>query len=290
MNTTTTLPSRSPSFFIVGAAKAGTTSLWDYLGQHPQIFMTKEIQFKELGYYCDSYGVSDRQEYSSFFSGSQEGQLIGEACTAYLSSPESASRIKQDVPDAKIIIMLRDPVKRAYSLYSWMSVEGYEPAPTFESALEAERKRLNGSDFINIDEKVIMDRVKTYYKDYFYFNTGIYFEQIRKYFEVFGRENCFVILLDDLKTAPFDVLTNVFNYLGVDPSFKPKLGIKNKGMAARFKGLQFYLKQRLPDHLKFFGLSAKRAANLQQRLLEINSQPTIPPIKEETELMLRKNV
>ncbi len=90
--------SKIPSFFVVGAAKSGTTALWNYFQQHPSIFVTTDIRFKELGYFSNQYGVSDKNQYASYFEDATDEQLIGEVCHAYLTSEESAEWIKKDVP------------------------------------------------------------------------------------------------------------------------------------------------------------------------------------------------
>src|SRR5690349_8105845 len=102
---------RAPNFFIVGAAKSGTTSLWQYLKQHPDIFMPPDIALKEPAYYCDTYGVEAYAAYLlMFFKDAANQKRIGEASTTYLTSPESAGKIRDAVPDARIIMLLRNPV------------------------------------------------------------------------------------------------------------------------------------------------------------------------------------
>jgi len=81
-----------PDFYVVGAAKSGTISIWYYLGQHPKIWMTKDIKFKELSYFSLDYGVNDIRDYSKHFDNSNENQIIGEVCHTYLSSPSSARK------------------------------------------------------------------------------------------------------------------------------------------------------------------------------------------------------
>ena len=108
-----------PNFFIVGAAKSGTTSLAEYLKQHPEIFMS---EFKEPHYFLPEgamasnyYGTWDN--YMSLFKDVRNEKAIGEASTGYLYYPESARMIINRIPDAKIIISLRNPVEMAFSLY-----------------------------------------------------------------------------------------------------------------------------------------------------------------------------
>src|SRR5262245_16436607 len=114
----------APNFFIVGAAKAGTTSLHAYLSAHPQVFMPA---LKEPHYFADFElspefdnfmpVIRDQPAYQDLFRGSQGSTAVGEASPSYLCDPAAAARIKAAIPDAKIVISLRNPVDRAYSHY-----------------------------------------------------------------------------------------------------------------------------------------------------------------------------
>ena len=135
------VPDYAPNFFIVGAARCGTTSLWEYLRQHPDIYMPPVIEQKEPAFFCDLYGVEHWDFYLTLFEAGRGKKRIGEASTPYLSSPESAGQIHSVLPLAKIIITLRNPVVRAYSLYKWMHANGY--ADVIESPpKETDMKRL----------------------------------------------------------------------------------------------------------------------------------------------------
>ena len=135
-----------PNLFIVGAAKAGTTSLYEYFKQHPQIFMVESDLQKEPSYFCSLVKPSKKYKYylSLFEKATENHVRIGEASTSYLTCPESALRIKEyenkNNLDCRIIIMLRNPVDRAYSLYNWMTQSGYEWCGSFEKALRIEKK------------------------------------------------------------------------------------------------------------------------------------------------------
>ena len=130
---------RPPDFFIAGAAKAGTSSLFHYLSQHPQLFLSTTD--KEPGYYCDTWGVTDPDYYFGLFAGAAPDQLLGEASTPYLSCPASPGLIQQANPAAKIIILLRNPAQRAFSLYLQMVKMGHEHLSPFEKALAREPAR-----------------------------------------------------------------------------------------------------------------------------------------------------
>ena len=94
--------SRVPDFFICGAARSGTTSLWEYLRQHPDVYMPTSIGDKEPSYFCDLYGMTDWQAYLSLFRDAGNRKRVGEASGPYLTSPESAGLIKAAVPNARM--------------------------------------------------------------------------------------------------------------------------------------------------------------------------------------------
>lgn len=198
------LTKNAPDFLVVGAAKSGTTSLWYYLNQHPSVFLNTNP--KELGYFSDYYGVNDIDEYLKFFDEAGEKQLVGEVCHAYLSSPECAERIFHFNPNMKIIMILRNPCDRAYSLYNWMVQEGFEKSNSFEKALILEKERLKGSGF---------KYNSFYFRNYLYSYSGLYFKQVELYLKLFPN-NCKIYLFEDFVQDPLQVLTDIADYLGVD--------------------------------------------------------------------------
>ena len=227
---------RYPDFFIVGAAKAGTTALWKSLGAHPRVFMTSSIENKELSYFCHDYGLKDTQTYLSHFSGASEGQLIGEVCHTYLTSPESPAWIKQIVPNAKIIIILRNPAIRAFSLFQWMVMEGYEPVASFEEALKKEHAR--------ISDPALKSKTRTYFRNYFYFHSGLYASQVKGYFDVFGKANSLVLIYEDFKNNPDEGLRKIYTHLGIRESPEPVTStrIVNESKAVFSPRLQHFLR------------------------------------------------
>jgi hypothetical protein len=231
-----------PNFFIVGAAKSGTTSLWMYLKQHPNIFMPETINLKEPSYFCNLYGIKDYSKYLSIFEKAKGVKAIGEASTPYLSSPESANWIKQEYPLSKIIIILRNPVKRAYSLYNWMISEGYEWIFPFEKALEIEENRLKDTTFKYNNPQ--------YFYNYLYFQSGLYSEQLKRYLDLFPKEQIRIYLFEDLKRDSLGLMREIYDFLGVDSSFTPNNNaIFNAGKVPRSVKLQFFIKQKLPKYL-----------------------------------------
>ena len=200
-----------PNFFIVGTAKAGTTSLWKFLNENDEVFVIgagNEL-FKEPGYFSDLNKTMSLEEYLGFLDGvSEQHTNVGDVSTIYLPDPKSAERIYEFNRDAKIIIILRNPADRAYSLYNWMVQEGYEYLSTFEKALEKEEKR-------------IRKRVPDYsgpnhgYSLYMYYNSGLYCEQVRKYLALFG-DQVLIVKYDRLKDNFTGVYKEICCFLGVE--------------------------------------------------------------------------
>lgn len=134
---------KKPDFFIVGAAKCGTTAMYEYLKEHPEIFMPEDA--KEPNYFgSDMNYKSSRlteEQYLSLFSDAKNEKRIGEASVWYLYSKLAASEIKEFCPSARIIIMLRNPVDMLYSLHSELFYGADEDIEDFKTALNAEEVR-----------------------------------------------------------------------------------------------------------------------------------------------------
>ncbi|PIG94472.1 sulfotransferase [Gloeocapsopsis sp. IPPAS B-1203] len=212
-----------PNFLVVGAAKAGTTALYYYLKQHPQIYMSpeKEPKFFALeGDKLDFRGPGDRENicksaitdietYRQLFQGVTNEIAIGEASPLYLYSPKAAERIKKYIPDAKLIAILRNPIERAYSGYIMHVREGRETAKDFAEALQQEETRIRNN-----------------WGWGHYVNVGFYHTQLKRYLELFDREQIRVYLYEDLKTDPIKLVQDIFKFLGVDDTFVPDTSLK----------------------------------------------------------------
>ena len=225
-----------PNFFIVGAAKSGTTSMWRYLNQHPDVYMPDSKVGKEPAYYSSIYGFESRARYVSLFEGATDRQAaIGEASTAYLTDPSSPGRIAGEVPEARIIIMLRNPVDRAYSLYNWMTREGYEYASTFERALELEKVRVQDPTFATDNPQ--------YYYNYLYYRSGRYHDQVKRYYKTFGKDQVSCILFQDFIEDTMDEYRKTCDFLNINPSFEPDLRVHNESKEVLYPPLQFILRK-----------------------------------------------
>jgi hypothetical protein len=197
-----------PNFFIVGVAKAGTTSLHNWLKEHPQVYMSP---VKEPTFFARDLAVrhrvivKDQDEYLHLFSRARGYKAIGEASIEYFRYADPvAKRIKQMIPHAKIIILLRDPIERAYSRYL-MSFRRGRATKSFYDALR--------------DPKLYPLYVLTY--------TG----PVRQFLKVFGVEHVLVLMFEELKKEPRKILLKTARFLNIDPDPMAhiKLYTKNRG-------------------------------------------------------------
>lgn len=193
--------SKLPNFFIVGAAKAGTTSLYEYLREAPGVYMSS---IKEPSYFSpavpEDYGgkVRDLNDYLNLFRDAGEEIAIGEATPFYLWDPESPYLIQKAVPEAKIIIMLRDPVERAFSDYLMMGAHyGFEPL-SFLEALQANARQRQSKWGTRL-----------------YLELGEYSQQVQRYLDVFGASKVKVVMFEDFKADTRGTVNDVLRFLDV---------------------------------------------------------------------------
>jgi hypothetical protein len=263
----------APDFLIVGAAKSGTTSLWYYLNQHPQIFMNQGI--KELGYFSDHYGISDFDEYLKYFDNASNGQMVGEACHTYLSSPESAQRIYKFNPQIKLVLILRNPVERAYSLYNWMVEHGYEKASSFEDALALEELRVKDTEF--------MEHNPFYYMNYLYFRSGLYHEQVKRYYDLFPKENIHLIVYESFRQNNLEYTNGIFEFLKIPTGHAINLEKQNITTTIKSAPLHFLLLDGFYPLMDKFFVPRKISAKIWNFLMKRNKSGERPQqMKKET--------
>lgn len=211
-----------PNFLLLGTAKAGTTSLFRYLELHPEVFAcspkepkffayeNEDIRFQGPGDQIKNWLMVTRLEaYQALFAGVTNQKAIGEATAFYLYVPKAAERIRYHVPKAKLIAILRDPADRAYSAYLHLVRDGREPVHNFAQALRLEQSRI----------------VQNYQPAWHYRSVGYYYQQVKRYFDLFPREQIRIFLYEDLKTKPLQVLKQVLQFLEIDDSFVPDLRV-----------------------------------------------------------------
>lgn len=211
-----------PTFLILGAMKSGTTALYSMLDAHPEVYMSpvKEPNFfafagQDLDFQApidqgpqgiNNTSITDRDEYEALFEEAAPGQARGEASHTSLYWPDAAENIHTLVPDARLVVILRDPVERAYSEYMHFRRDGEEPLDSFRAALEAEEDR--------IENDWALGR---------YVDRGRYDEQLQRYFERFEREQLKICLHCDLRDDPEALARSLFSHIGVDPTIEPKV-------------------------------------------------------------------
>lgn len=248
-----------PNFLIVGTGKAGTTSLYSYLRQHPQIYMSP---VKEPGYFASEiragalseplrrhlalqtlalpkllndgkpvkpFGwiAAEWEDYLRLFQGVNGEKAIGEASAAYLWSATAAASIHASLPDARIIMILRDPAERAFSQYLHQLSVGLTGA-TFRQHLEACAR--DGGGKLSVS--------------YPFLEIGLYHQQVKRFLDLFPRDRIRIYWYEEAWRQPANLLSDVFQFLDVDAEFQPDFSQRShQRRAPRLVGLHHFLKR-----------------------------------------------
>lgn len=233
-------PAKIPNFFIIGAAKSGTSAIWHHLQEHPQIYMSPRKQTRFFAFEVEEpqfhgpaphkpqrpYAITDLEEYHALFDGVRDETAIGEASWTYLYRPGASRRIREYAPDAKLIAVLRNPADRAFSHYRQNVQAGREPLANFADALAEEETRIRDN----------------WWPEFHYIQMGLYSVQLKRYFDAFDRDQIKVYLYEDLVSDPYGLLGDAFGFLGVDDTFVPGAIIRsNPSGAPRSKVLHTLL-------------------------------------------------
>ena len=228
-----------PNLFIVGQPKSGTTALHQFLGQHPEIYMSS---IKEPHFFCSDFHLeSDRaygkkrffdfrseSAYLQLFNRAGKAKVIGESSTNYLYSQVAAEKIHNFNPDAKIIIILREPAKFLYSLHSHYVKFTEENEPDFLTALALESDRQQ--------EKASSPRVTT--PSYLYYSQRVqYYQQIIRYYDRFKSEQIKVVIFEEFKSDNERIYREILDFLGVNSNFTPEYEMVNANKEVKFKAI-----------------------------------------------------
>ncbi|NRB40938.1 MAG: sulfotransferase [Pseudomonadales bacterium] len=209
-----TIDFRTPNFIVIGAPKCASTSLYQYLIQHPDLYLPKKLP----GFFSHDSKfrkVETMDEYLNLFNDCQPHQLPGEVSEVYYSSPGAAQRIRNSLPDVKIICCIRNPADRAYSGYLNNLRHGGTSLP-IEKAFEG---------------------------DYPWVRVGRYAEFLKPYFDCFPQEQIKIVLFEDLKTSPDNFLRDIFQFLGVnDEMVDIDTKVHNPALVPRFRRLNNILR------------------------------------------------
>lgn len=203
-----------PDFMVIGAMRAGTTRLYELLAQHPrvQMSMPKETHHYDAGLYrrfcgpgdqwTSSQAVEDDETYRRLLEPHPPATVSGEASATYLYLPGVLEQVHADLPDIKVVVMLREPAQRAYSSYWYLRGQGREHLPTFEGGLAAEEDR----------------RRRGFGPMWHYVAAGRYAAQLRRCIALLGRERVFVGLTDRLRDDPAGLLHDLSGFLELGPA------------------------------------------------------------------------
>jgi hypothetical protein len=208
-----------PNFLIIGAGKAGTTSVYRYLQQHPEVFVSP---VKEPGFFVwegqrhallpdRRMPVRSLEAYAALFEGVRGEKAVGEASPSYLVDPLAAARIRERLPQVRLIAILRDPVERAWSSY-WMTVRDGRERRSFEQAVADELSAWPGPP------------PERPYESYLW--RGRYAHHLGPYLERFERARIRVCLFDDLAADPRAFMGELYRYLEVDDRFAPTTALR----------------------------------------------------------------
>jgi hypothetical protein len=258
-----------PNFLVIGANKAGTTALYHFLKAHPQIYMSqnKEPSFfifvgaKELRKRPDAQiltrTVDNIEDYQALFHGVKNEKAIGEASTGYLPNGEAAARIRDYIPRAKLIALLRDPSDRAHSAHSMYVGLGLEPISDFASAVDRE---LAGCEWRH------------------YVKLGFYYSQLKRYFELFDARQIKLFLYEDFQERPLAVLKEIFTFLEVDDSFEPDVSVRrNVSLIPKNRTLQSILtKDRAIKRLLKAVIPSAVRSRIKDNVMSWNGAPPTP--------------
>jgi hypothetical protein len=220
---------RLPDFLVIGAQKSGTTSLHSSLIQHPQIFgaCVKEVHFFDKNF---SKGDLWYRAHFPIRHTVPSGCIVGESSPYYLFHPHAPERIRGELPHAKLIAILRNPVERAISHYFHEAKKSREDLPIME-ALLAEDGRIEPEVEKMLEDERFYSRV---HRSYSYKRRGVYIEQLSRYREYRDNGQLLVLASEEFFTEPHRVLEEVFAFLGVDPTFVcGDIRPKNVGMNRR---------------------------------------------------------
>lgn len=267
-------------FVIIGAAKAGTTSLTQYISQHPDVFFPRE---KEIPFFLSERNWGQGDAYlEAYYAEKGDQKLVGMGHVHMLPNADAASRLHQYCPESKLIAVLRNPIERSYSAYWHSRRLEWEKSATFEEALEQESIRaaersLNNTDFA-------------------YLSDGCYYKHLKTYLEFFPRDQLYVVLTDDLKADTPDTFSKLLTWLGVEPRLdevdlsrksnvasQPRYTWLNKLLHSRGRLKQTF-KTVVPKQLRY-----EIAMRVKKPLIQMNLRKfDYPPMQETTRARLRE--
>lgn len=205
-----------PNFLIVGAARSGTTTLYSHLKDHPDVYLPANKRpephfFLKTAEFAQGIAYYEQR----FFSGWRNQRAVGEASTSYLFGRDVPKRIRSNLPDIKLICILRDPVERAFSSY-WHTVKSGLETLSFEQAILREAARKNEMAGTALEEIA----------PFAYAERGLYHRQLSRWLSEFPRSQMKIVIFDDFVADPTGILREIARFLGVSPDDLPKRAVE----------------------------------------------------------------
>ena len=229
-----------PNFILIGVQKSGTTSLYNWLGQHPDVYANELI--KDYNYFCNDELLSlSRDYFGRFFKNVSDERILMHGFPNYIYFyKNSAANIYKFNKNIKLLLILRNPIERAYSAYWEAKKTALEDSKSFEEALSRESSYIvNG----NMKEKGALT----------YVDHGYYSRQIEGYYKYFSKEQIKIIFFEDLKRNPDKTVGQVFSFMNIDNKFKPNFSIKNSSALPRSVVMQrIFQSLTMPKFIKPF--------------------------------------
>src|SRR5271165_3086691 len=233
---------RKPDFFILGAPKCGTTSLWSWLHAHPNLFLSdvKEPSFFNAD---DRVGVSILSEYEDLFREATDlHAAVGEASAWYLSSPNAVQNILQYQPEARFIVLVRNPIEMAVALHSQMLISGKENKSSFQAAWDLQAERRQGRQ---------IPAFSWPNRFFFYGEVCLLGTQLQRLFAVAKENRVLTLVLDDIKADPRREYLKILTFLGARDDGRVDFPVENiaktlrRPWLARSQFITLQIKKRL---------------------------------------------
>lgn len=242
-----------PDFLLIGAKRGGSTSLYYTLLEHPRVMplfpnarlLPKDNHTKGIHYFDSHYDKGIAWYRSHFPTGARRsGKVVGEGSPYYLFHPLAAERAGRDVPEAKILLVLRDPIERAFSHYRERHRQHAEELATFEEALAAENARLDGEEARIVSEPGYRSYT---HEQQSYRAQGEYAPHLRRWMEHFPAGQVLVLAAEEFYADPQKSCDEVAEFLGLEPAPLPPAAVKVWN-AAPSQELAPETRQRLAEH------------------------------------------
>ncbi len=209
----------SVDFIGVGDQRSASTWIFQCLKEHPEVCASKrkEIRFFDI----DRLYNKGIEYYKTFFNHCHKSKKKGEFTPSYIRNEKAANRIKEQFPNTKIIICLRNPIEKLFSLYRYCKTSG-----------------IGSTSIYNSFEEMLKDKPERIYENFYY-------KKVKRYFELFGENNVKIIIFEDIEDDPWGVISNLYSFLNINPNFKPKILYQKKNVTGekkfRFPALNIFI-------------------------------------------------